>query len=638
MGTDEITIRARGLRLVRTHWMVVALAAVALLAEVFGQQLSIHLQKYYVTPSIGSVPSSLAVRGMPRSRQDEVLYYTQAVRMFDGVFSGDTGDAFVREYSTTPRPLPALTFLGIGAFGRMIGDVDVAFRLLKAMAMLLTLVAAYGVVYLATRGTLSAITAASVVAWFPRVGELLHLAARGAVRIVGLADLAGDPLTAIPTHVFRVPFTGLTQCMLLAGVVAIAWSIRSPSAKSIVVAGVAIGVQAYVYPYHLTTFALGLPVLLLWYGATRDWRAARAILLAGALGAVLMAPALLHQWEVSSLPSYGDYVMAVGTVTRQFDAQAIPVLLVLAALWAAGWLLGGAWRGTYVTTLSLAAGAALSLNLHVVTGAEIQRWHWMEYIIYPLTALAVCLLSAMAARRAVVLRSRYAAWRKAAPVMAAALVVFVGTRVVESRVMYAEAYAPRAFLPADHVAAYRWLSEQVAGSSVVALGSEQIRLLPLMAGCYGYLPMGAVSPAPFGETVDRWIAACRFYGMSAERFGDLVRGDTSRTLYNTLPPEASREGAPWLFESTTIHEVLFHKRFRSARSLAVAYSFPDSVQRQLLASFAAMSSPDSALRAFRADYVWQGPYERAVGIDSLEACRNVERVFERGRVRIYLLR
>ena len=621
--------------IVRFHWVILVFAGLLVGVELFSQQLMFHLQKYYVTSPVPGEPSSLAVRGMPRSRQDELLYYAQARRMFDGVFSGKTGDAFIYEYRDTIRPLPYATFLTVGAFSRLIGNPDLAFRLLKAAAMALTLLAVYLTAFKATRGKLSAVAVTFVTAYLPVIGEQLHALARGDVQIVSLVRILSDPLAAVPIHLFRVPFTGLTGCFVFLAIAAIAWAVRSPSKQSITSAGVLVGFQSLVYPYHTTTFALGIPVLVLWYAVLRDWRTVRTVMILGGIGAVLMIPALLQQWNVSHLPQYADYVDAIGVRTREFDMRMVFALGVAISLLVAGHFLRGAWQPTHTAAGALLIGACLSVNLHVVTGMEIQRWHWMLYLVYPLTVFVLCSACVMGVRRLVADRQMYDRWRRIAPVLAAGIIVFTGTKVVANRLMYARSIAPQAFLPADHLAAYRWLADRDSTGTVVCLSSEQIRLLPLLADKYSYLPMGAVSPVTYEETADRWVAACRIYGVSEEVFRDLLDGGGTRVLYNVLPPERSTEAPPWWFERTTIHEVLFHKRFRSVSNQSVPYAFPDSVRQDLLRRFNTVDDPAAALRRYNVDYIWQGPYERAVGAECLDSLQNTEPVYSEGRIRLY---
>ncbi len=97
----------------------------------------------------------------------------------------------------------------------------------------------------------------------------------------------------------------------------------------------------------------------------------------------------------------------------------------------------------------------------------------------------------------------------------------------------------------------------------------------------------------------------------------------------------SAEKPPWWFERTTYHLPMFLYRFRKSTRSDAPYAFPDSVETQLRQRFAAIEDIESALRRFHVDYIWQGPYERDVGIDSLDNERNVEIAFENGRVRIY---
>ena len=137
------------------------------------------------------------------------------------------------------------------------------------------------------------------------------------------------------------------------------------------------------------------------------------------------------------------------------------------------------------------------------------------------------------------------------------------------------------------------------------------------------------------EVTDRWTAAARFYGMPEDTFYDIVAGESTTRAYRAKSAEESAEAPPWWFERTTIHNTLYHKTYRTWGPGGGWYVFPDSVAAGLLSAFRSIGDPDSALRRYRVDYIWQGPYERAVGIDSLDLERNVELAFETGRVRVY---
>ncbi len=622
--------------LCRSHWQIVVVVLLLGGGELFCQRVEVFLQKYYTDVPSGAVYAVNAVRGVPRYVQDEQTYVPVARRTLDGLLDGTDGDAHVYEHRRSPTPFPPIPNLQLGLLMWLAGGPDGGLLLHRFLAVMLIPLLAYVAMFVGTGDRLIAVVGAVLVPFLSRIAALYILPV-GALElpIMPFLHVVGAASHAVDENVTRVLYQGLSYPWLFAFLAALAWMLTQPSRRAAVICGVLMGLQSLVYPYYMTAIVLGLPLFFVWLLVRRETEAARSLVLAGVVGAIVALPSVIHQYSFRQLPQYDDVMFQFSRYSHVADPASLKFIVAAVPLWLAGLLLPRGPQRFLHACLAIVVGAALSMNLQIVTGVELQNWHWEHRVILPLMTLALVVAGGSLGKRAAAKWDGRVPWRAVAAVAAAVLVTFATTKIVAARVISARKLAPYHYIPADHHAAYEWLRRNASDEDVVlSLSTDQINLLPVYAETYTYLPLMRASITPFEEVKDRWTAACRFYGMPEPTFEDLISGEGTERLYNLMPPELSAEKPPWWFERVTIHEVLFHKRFRKIGGSS-PYVLPDSVKADLRRRFRRVLDPDAALRDYRVDYVWQGPYERAVGTDSLGNARSLELVFERGRVRLY---
>ena len=610
----------------KRHWAIILVMAILMGTEYVGQRTTNFILKYRSYSRSKGSYSPLAVRGLPVGhRQDEVRWLAMACR-----WAGRKADGNAYEYRHNPLPAPVVTIGGIGLCIRLFGP-ESADRLLRVLILGLVPFSIYLVVFTASRGRLLALVSAVLV---PTGSNILQSfpPVSGEIDLYKLVSTMFVPEASFPVNLSRLPSNGITFPLLMCSVVTLAWALQRRTAKAVIASGVLLGAQAMIYPYFATSLAPGLLLLLLWLIFRREWGTAKALVATCVVALIAAIPAVLQQWQFAQSRYYPDYVNVVFTHTTAWDSSAIAYLATVAILWTLGSFVPGEWQRTYHLILATIAGAALCLNLQVITGIDMQHTHWVKRVITPLLALALCLFIGMATRRLVLRTDRTHWWVVISPVIAAIMVTFGVTKTVLACMERARSWADLEYLPFDDQKAYAWLDAHAPGSVVLSLDPEQITLLPLCAQTYSYLPERVTSSVPYREVAVRWVTACRYYGMSSSTFDSLIAG--TNKVYPDAPPEDWQEEPPWWFERSTIHETLFHGQFRPV-GVQVPYTLPESVQTSLKQLFRSTVDPDSAIRTFRVDYIWQGPYERAVGIDSLNAQRRVKLIFESGRVRLY---
>ena len=621
--------------IVRRHWAVIAVALVLVGTEYVAQRITAFGVEYQ--SGMGEVAgyAPVAVRGLPYgSKIDEMSYFAVASHMFVSGLPG--GDPYIYEHRNDPVAVPYVT---IGLLRALIGatpDVDAAYRVAKITVTCAALLSVYLLAVSMGGGVLLPLTAAAAVTLMGPIIARLPLFDLGTNLYDGLVGVVGN-WHGFTSQYSRLPYNGFSFPLLIACIWAVTSALDRRDRRSIITAGILVGLQPLIYQVYAFPWALGLIALFAWFILKREWPSVKVLVGIGVVAAIPALPMAYHQMQMSALPQYSDVMFAWASQHREWDSGGLVLMALSAVVW---WLAdrrAGRLRIGLLVMCGVCLGAAASLNLHVLTGVDFQRWHWTDRVIEPLLSLILMLLAGTALRDRVRRTPPFAAgWAAAAPVIAAVIVTFPLVKFVGARVETAVAWSKLELIPDDHRQGYEWLRDNARRDAVVAtLSTDQIALMPIRARTYGYLPYRWASVTSNAEVTDRWTAAARFYGMPEETFNDIVAGESTTRAYRATSAEESAEAPPWWFERTTIHNTLYHKTYRTWGPGGGWYVFPDSVATNLLTAFREVSDPDSAFRRYRVDYVWQGPYERAVGIDSLDRERDVELAFETGRVRIY---
>jgi hypothetical protein len=619
----------------RRHWAVILVTIVMAGTEYTGIRLAEFRQKYKHDVDRTTIYSSLAVRGMPRAHQDEVLYWGNVSALAGANWSIVPGDPYIYEYRNTYTPMPIITIGSLALIDRVFGDPSQAFNFVKIISIVLVTIAVYAAMCYAIGGVMTPLVSAVAVPLFWRLGQSIPLL-RGTLTLDVIRPIEWLVERGNAFDQFaRIPFSVWTFPVLIAGIALVALALRRETLGPTILAGTGLGVQALTYPYYLTSWGLGLPLLFVWFGVRRNWRSALVLLAVGGISIVVGLPAIVTQLKVSHLPQYQDVLQRLGKFDRNIHWEVAYPLAAFGLILLSGRWVRGLWNPVFLVATAVGFGSLLSMNLNVVTGIDLQGWHWYSRVTLPIATFLGVMIAGLTARQISVRRRMGLRWGYIAPVLAGILVSFAMTRYIGARISAYDMWSPYYVVSKHDAAGYEWLASRDARVATLSFNAEQIRLLQIYGRSFTYLPNGATSVIPHEETMDRFVAAARFYGLSDSTFANLIGLNNNEILYNDLPPAASAVGPPWLFERSQIHELLFHKRYRKRGGGERAYIFPDSVKSDLMERIGRISNPDAALREYRVDYIWQGPFERAMGIANLDTFRDLELAFESGDIRIY---
>jgi hypothetical protein len=198
-----------------------------------------------------------------------------------------------------------------------------------------------------------------------------------------LADNIWAPPTALSLPQWRILNPVLSWPWWLLFLALLQRAVLQPSTRRILVAGIACGLLFHIYFYLWTAAIVGLVMAALL--DRRYWRVYLGVLAIGGLIGlpVLMASAQFRAQFGSDWLHRTDKFLPI----RRFDELLIPrvswLVLVLGAAWL--WPRFPHWRWLVM----LAAAPLLLLNQSVVTGLQIENFHWNYALGPPLSLLLV---------------------------------------------------------------------------------------------------------------------------------------------------------------------------------------------------------------------------------------------------------
>ena len=355
-------------------------------------------------------------------------------------------------------------------------------------------------------------------------GQLTIGLARALIRCVSFADLPETTPTAVSLTQWRILNPVLTWPWWLAFFALMARAVEVPVRRRIVPAGVACGLLFHVYFYLWTAAIVGL--LLALSIDRRKWRVYVGV---GLIGIAIGLPALIASAQFraahgSDWMHRTDKFLPVGRFEEILLPRVSVVILAVAWVWVwfRNWNL--AWLACFATA------SLLLLNQTVVTGLQIENFHW-NYALGPALALLVVLVTADLVARLPERFSRFG------PILLGvlALITVLGGGYLFAR---AASRLPENVRIREAKAAFQ---TQMSGPSLPEKGSvaADAEFQYLAAIGYDLRPLDAysavLSPMSNDELDLRVALNCHLLGWSRERFESDQR---NRLIVNRWGTEA----------------------------------------------------------------------------------------------------
>jgi glycosyltransferase involved in cell wall biosynthesis len=184
---------------------------------------------------------------------------------------------------------------------------------------------------------------------------------------------------------WRIISPGLSLAFLLIYIWSLGQARRQPSGPCITIAGLAFGLMFYVYFYYWTAALLGLAIAAVLDGGYR-----KVYFDTGWIGGLVGIPAVLSGYVLkqATLPDWSlrnDYFLPIPRFSELLMPKLAILLLAVGLVWV--------WRRRkdLLFLWALAAAGLLLANHQVVTGLQINNFHW-SYLWGPAVSLLLVLL------------------------------------------------------------------------------------------------------------------------------------------------------------------------------------------------------------------------------------------------------
>lgn len=391
--------------------------------------------------------------------------------------------------------------------------------------------------------------------------------------------------------------------------------VREASTRSgIVLAGVFYGSLFYLYFYYWVFATIFLALLTGGCLIAREFLRVRRVAGVAILGTLLSIPYWVSFFALRELPHYQEIIerigLEVGYEPKLFLWKTYALFALLAALALRLWRLE---TPKALFAAALALSGIVALNVNVVTGIVPQSDHWSGRVFLVTNGIlfAVFLYA---------LFKRYQARIPSRGITALAVAGFCGLSLLGATVFlgqfeHSKAGANRHTLSFGLYEAYEWMNANTPKDSVIVSPALQTNIdIPVYTHGRILFARGFTSAASEQELIDRMYTAHKFFGVTDREFK--VRVMAPELIYYVFA-ERYRSRAydahlrPWKYER---------------------YVLPESLTEEIVQGYAQFELPKNI--SYRADYLFFGPRERALGFSDEFLKKHVV-VYEGAGVRIY---
>lgn len=454
---------------------------------------------------------------------DEAPYVARVQEVMNGDWR--VSDPYLWETKARPALLPYGAELVLGSIGTMLGlDIDAVIVAVRFIAPACLTLALIWFAFLVTQSVGWSVVAAAVVLLEPGTyyyKPFLYLTSY----TVGYPDYTGLQLLYTRFHnplVLAVPF--------VLAAAAVYRALQTSERRDLHIAAALVGLNLYTQVFYWAYLYAGMCILAL--ANHRDTERVRIIVKLALLGLIWAGYALFEQVLRTQELDGQDLLTRQGLLLQ----TRAPIYLFPKALLAGGLVFALLSRPRdlpYWYLLSFLAGGYLLLNQHVITGREIQNYHFN----YPNAVVFTTAMVLLAQRWGTAIGSRLDwRWRSAGAFGMVALVIWlVGNAVVLQASSYRRhmraATVPEGTYPSNLKARFRgtldWIRANTPADSVFLADPDLSFLVPIYTSGNVFLnPLQHDHLTYFisePELFERWMIQLTLQGLTSQELFEEVR-------------------------------------------------------------------------------------------------------------------
>jgi hypothetical protein len=448
---------------------------------------------------------------------DETQLYTPGPSRF--FHSGKIqAELDVAEVGDIPNGYPVFHSLLLGLLAKALGSMELMW--MASHAIFPTLI--WVLLYWAACGALRSAGFSAAIAWTtclfafgPRNALLLH---------------HGSFIQ--PLEVTRLPHPSISFLLLFLAIVWLAYAVSRPTLARILLGGLTAGALFYAYYFYWIAFFGGAGLwflVLLWL---KNWQFAKSLLAVLVIGGLTGLP--YFSWTIRGMRSgfQQNLMWRVGTFSRNPDLPALALagsLLMSFCIFCKFRVSTEPGKNVLLQAALLAVivGAALGLNIHVLTGFDAQRWHFYNRALQPLITYTagMLILGYEPVNKRLHGRATHA--------LASILVVFLIAAACLRQIQVGRNTAQLHLKSNPTMDVLTWLrSHEPTGSVVGSTDRDLLTLIPGITGTWTFVPLGDRSMAPNLEILTRYLMLCRLENRRWPDVESELRSDEKSTSNN----------------------------------------------------------------------------------------------------------
>jgi len=394
----------------------------------------------------------------------------------------------------------------------------------------------------------------------------------------------------------------------------------------ILLAGVSYGLLFYLYFYFwvFTTIVLGVLFLFLFFGDER--KAAIRIVLSGILGFLVSIPFWVNQYMLGELPHHLELIerigIEVGRDPKLFLWKTYALFLFLAALAIVFSRRGVVPRREGIFLAAIALSSIVALDINMVTNFVPQSDHWSGRVFLITNGILwsvflyyfFCYIGRKWMHR---IPHRHL-WKRIGIVLVFSMLFLLTYSVALKEIVLNKELAYRYTVARPLLQAYEWLNQNTSKDSVVVSPSSFTNIdIPVYTHNRIYFARAITTLATQDEILERFYGTYSLFKMS---------------LGETLAFAESPNGIFYLWG-----EQLRDKHpdsYLRPKPSDERYVLTVSLKEKIVNDYAHYVTPKNL--PYRADYIFFGPRERAMGI-SERTLKGYDAVYDADDVAIYKL-
>ena len=269
---------------------------------------------------------------------------------------------------------------------------------------------------------------------------------------------------------------------------------------------------------------------------------------------------------------------------------------------------------SHLLLLSTIIGYIIVMNLHVITGFNIQSDHWSTRVALMINAIV---LSYICYYLSLYFKKYFLSKRieKFLVVSVVIFILFILSNIIGSQIIVEKKRAYLYTVPENKIQAYGWLDKNTPNNSVVMSPSLETSVdLPIFTHNRTFLSRASTTIGSDKEVLERFFIVNKIFGTTEEQLDELLQD-----------PQVVRQLFAQKYDSRELDASLHPERYDY-------YVVPENTRLKIVEDYVQFEFLNEF--SYRVDYIFVGPNEKEMGLD-IEKKDTYELVYDSDEVEIY---